>query len=205
MLGGKLYVATRADGTFAEMPGAGWIAPQLSPDGKFIGAVRGDELYVIDIEARREKQLTTGAGEFIAHGVAEFIAQEEMYRFDGFWWSPDSKLLVYQENDNTGVEVRYIATPSIPRCLRRRISIPGPGRRTQRCVWDSSRAKAARRGGLRGTARNSRTWRASNGTSPTRRSRSTCSIARSRRGSCWRSMRRLGRPANCCERGMWRG
>ncbi len=127
VLGGTLYVVTRADGTFAEMPGAGWIAPKLSPDGKFIGAVRGDELYVIDIEARREKQLTTGAGEFIAHGVAEFIAQEEMYRFDGFWWSPDSKLLVYQENDNTGVEVRYIGDPLHPEVPPAKNFYPRPG------------------------------------------------------------------------------
>ena len=127
VLGGKLYVVTRADGSVAEMPGAGWIAPQLSPDGKFIGAVRGDELFVIDIDARREKQLTSGAGEFIAHAVAEFAAQEELYRFDGFWWSPDSRSLSYQENDNTGVEVRYISDPLHPEAPPAKNFYPRPG------------------------------------------------------------------------------
>lgn len=114
LLGGKLYVVERASGAFQEMPGAGWIAPQLSPDGKWIGAARANELYVIDIAARKEKQLTTGANEVIHHAVAEFAAQEEMARFDGFWWSADSQSLAYQETDHTGVEVRYIADPLQP-------------------------------------------------------------------------------------------
>ena len=126
-LGGKLYVVARADGSFAVMPGAGWIAPQLSPDGKFIGAVRGNELFVIDIAARSERQLTTGATEFIHHGVAEFVAQEELFRFDGFWWSPDSKSLVYQETDHTGVEARYISDPLHPEVPPAKNFYPRPG------------------------------------------------------------------------------
>ncbi len=126
-LGGKLYVVARADGQFAEMPGAGWIAPQLSPDGKFIGAVRGNELFVIDIAARTERALTSGATEFLHHGVAEFVAQEELDRFDGFWWSPDSKSLVYQETDNAGVEIRYIADPLHPEEPPAKNFYPRPG------------------------------------------------------------------------------
>ena len=127
VLGGKLYVVTRADGSFAEMPGAGWIAPQLSPDGKFIGAVRGNELYVIEIATRAERQLTTGATDLLHHGVAEFVAQEELERFDGFWWSPDSKSLVYQETDHTGVEARYISDPLHPEEPPAKNFYPRPG------------------------------------------------------------------------------
>ena len=126
-LGSKLYLVTRADGTFVEMPGAGWIAPQLSPDGKFIGAARGNELWVIEIDARVERRLTIGATEFIHHAVAEFVAQEEMSRFDGFWWSPDSKFLAYQETDNSGVEVRYIADPLHPEAPPAKNFYPRPG------------------------------------------------------------------------------
>ncbi|MCW5558058.1 MAG: DPP IV N-terminal domain-containing protein, partial [Verrucomicrobiae bacterium] len=126
-LGGKLYVATRSDGMFAEMPGSGWIAPQLSPDGHFIGAVRGQELFVIEIATRTERQLTSGATEFVHHGVAEFVAQEELYRFDGFWWSPDSQSLVFQETDHAGVEIRYIADPLNPSEPPARNFYPRPG------------------------------------------------------------------------------
>ena len=58
--------------------------------------------------------LTSGATESLQHGVAEFVAQEEMDRHEGFWWSPDSQWIVYQETDNTGVESRFIADPLHP-------------------------------------------------------------------------------------------
>ncbi len=127
VLGGKLFVVTRADGTFAEMPGAGWIAPQLSPDGQFIGAVRGNELFVIEIAKKREQALTQGESSVLHHGVAEFIAQEELGRFEGFWWSPDSKFLAYQETDHTGVEIRYIADPLHPEVAPTKQFYPRPG------------------------------------------------------------------------------
>ena len=127
VLGGKLYVVTRADRAVVEMPGSGWIAPQLSPDGKFIGAARGNELFVIEIESRQERQLTTGANEFIGHATAEFVAQEELDRFDGFWWSPDSKSIAYQETDNTDVEIRYISDPLHPESAPAKNFYPRPG------------------------------------------------------------------------------
>src|SRR5688572_3598712 len=50
----------------------------------------------------------------LQHGVAEFVAQEEMDRHEGFWWSPDSHWIVYQETDNSGVETLFIADPLHP-------------------------------------------------------------------------------------------
>jgi len=37
--------------------------------------------------------------------LPEFIAQEEMHRFEGYWWSRDSKSLVFTRVDNSTVEV----------------------------------------------------------------------------------------------------
>ena len=48
------------------------------------------------------------------HGLAEFVAQEEMGRFSGYWWSPDSKFIAYEEADHEGVEVWYVADPAKP-------------------------------------------------------------------------------------------
>ena len=40
------------------------------------------------------RQLTFGAQESgRTHGLAEYIAQEEMGRQQGFWWSPDEQLV----------------------------------------------------------------------------------------------------------------
>lgn len=113
-LSSKLYVIARNDGSVTDLPGSGWIDPHFSPDGRAVAAVSGGELHVIDLETKRDTALTSGASETIQHGTAEFVAQEEMDRHQGFWWSPDSQLIAYQETDNSGVESRFIADPLHP-------------------------------------------------------------------------------------------
>ncbi|GAG18462.1 unnamed protein product, partial [marine sediment metagenome] len=52
-------------------------------------------------------QLTSGArGTGKTHGLAEYIAQEEMGRHHGFWWSKDGKWLAFAEVDETHIS-RY--------------------------------------------------------------------------------------------------
>src|SRR3954454_9518652 len=113
-LSGKLYVIARADGEVTGLPGTNWIDPNFSPDGRSVAAVSGGELHVIDLESKADTALTSGASETLHHGTAEFVAQEEMDRHHGFWWSPDSQSIAYQETDDRGVEARYIADPLHP-------------------------------------------------------------------------------------------
>ena len=113
-LSSKLYVITRSDSQVTELPGQSWIDPHFSPDGRAVAAVSGGEVHVIDLETKADLAVTSGATETLQHGVAEFVAQEEMDRHEGFWWSPDSQWIVYQETDNSGVETRFIADPLHP-------------------------------------------------------------------------------------------
>jgi dipeptidyl-peptidase 4 len=113
-LSSRLYLVARSDGRVTELPGRNWIDPHFSPDGRAIAAVSGGELHVIDLETQADIALTSGATETLQHGTAEFVAQEEMNRHEGFWWSPDSQSIAYQETDNTGVESRFIADPLHP-------------------------------------------------------------------------------------------
>ncbi|MEY2495231.1 MAG: dipeptidyl-peptidase 4 [Verrucomicrobiota bacterium] len=113
-LSSKLYVITRADSHVAELRGRNWIDPHFSPDGRAVAAVSGGELHVIDLETQTDVALTSGSSETVQHGLAEFVAQEEMDRHQGFWWAPDSQSIVYQETDNSGVESRFIADPLHP-------------------------------------------------------------------------------------------
>jgi dipeptidyl-peptidase-4 len=114
ILSGRLYLITRPDSRVTALPGDDWIDPRFSPNGQFIATVHADELHVIDLEKQTDLAVTFGASETIQHGLAEFVAQEEMDRREGFWWSPDSQSLVYQETDNAGVESRFIADPLHP-------------------------------------------------------------------------------------------
>src|SRR5256714_13328398 len=113
-LSSKIYDITRADGQIIELPGKNWIDPQFSPDGRAVAAVTGGELQVIELETKTDRVLNSGATETLQHGTAEFVAQEEMDRHHGFWWSPDSESIAYQETDNSGVERRFIADPLHP-------------------------------------------------------------------------------------------
>jgi dipeptidyl-peptidase-4 len=114
-LGGKLYVVSltgnRVD---TPLPGLDWLAPKLSPDGTKVAALRNGDIHVLDIATGRDAQITHGATATITNGEAEFVAQEEMERRDGFWWSPDSRFIAYEQADLSPVEPHYIADPLVP-------------------------------------------------------------------------------------------
>lgn len=92
------------------------LDPHFSPDGSFISFVRDGDIRILPPEGGRERRLTTGAAATLAHGLAEFIAMEEMGRYRGYWWSEDSRMIAYTEVDESGVEVwtraRYEASGS---------------------------------------------------------------------------------------------
>lgn len=113
-LSGKLYVVKRSDLSFTELPGAGWLDPRFSPGGSMVAGVIDRELHVVDLATNSLRALTSGATATLSHGAAEFVAQEEMSRNEGYWWSPDSKSLVYQQTDESEVETRFIANPLHP-------------------------------------------------------------------------------------------
>ncbi len=80
------------------------IDPQVSPDGRFVAFVRERNLWLAEIETGEEQQLTDDGDETIANGLAEFIAQEEMGRSTGFWWSPDSRHIAFLRIDESAIE-----------------------------------------------------------------------------------------------------
>ncbi len=77
--------------------------PQFSPRGRYVSFIRDQDLYAVDIASGVERRLTTGGGGLVSHGVAEFIAQEEMNRDTGYWWSPDERYVAYTRVDESPV------------------------------------------------------------------------------------------------------
>jgi len=99
-IGGSLFVR-QGEKTLSEVPGTqGAIDARLSPDGTKIAFVREDELYVVDIATGNLKKLTSGASNGLTNGLAEYVAQEEMGRGEGYWWSGDSQWLAYVQADS---------------------------------------------------------------------------------------------------------
>jgi dipeptidyl-peptidase-4 len=131
-LSNTLYVLDRATGKVQELKAGkdgAIVDPKWSPDGKRVGYVRGFDVYAYDLATDKETAVTTGGTQIKTHGLAEFVAQEEMGRFSGFWWSPDSKFIAYEEADHTGVEQWFVADPLKPDVPPTPQYYPRPGKK----------------------------------------------------------------------------
>lgn len=80
------------------------LDPRFSPQGNFISFIRDHNLYIYDIKKKQELQVSFSGTEERPFGVAEFVAQEEMGRYRGYWWSADEKFIAATEVDNRPVE-----------------------------------------------------------------------------------------------------
>ena len=129
-LSGKLHVFERATRQWRQLrtgPGT-LLDPKFSPDGNWVAYVLDQDVYAYDLAADREHRVTTGGTAAVAHGLAEFVAQEEMDRFSGYWWSPDSRAIAYEEADATAVEIWHVADPAHPEQAPPPSYYPRPGK-----------------------------------------------------------------------------
>lgn len=109
-LGGVFHLIDRRTGARTTVdPGGAAYDPQLSPDGDLIAFVRDGDLWIAP-RAGAPRRLTEHP-EGYEYGVAEFVAQEELGRRRGYWWSPDGSRLAFQRTDLRGVDTLYVADP----------------------------------------------------------------------------------------------
>ena len=90
----------------------------FSPDGNKLAFIRGHDLYVYDIQEKKELQLTTDGNDSLLNGTLSWVYWEEIFgRSDaGYRWSPDSKWIAYLQTDESGVSVQHYVdeTPWTP-------------------------------------------------------------------------------------------
>lgn len=132
-LSGELFVlelGSRAVAKLPSLPSPALFA-QISPDGRTVACVVDRDIWTIDFSDSSAapsvaKQLTFCAREEEkgveekkkkgkkSCGKPEFVAMEEMDRFEGFWFSPDGKRICFQETDESSVETLYIHNAALP-------------------------------------------------------------------------------------------
>ena len=110
-LAGDVYYYRLADGKHAASVKKLLDTPefetdiQLSPNSTYISYIREQNLFVLNIETGKETAITRQGGGHIKYGMAEFVAQEEMDRLTGYWWSPDERHIAFTRVDETPVKV----------------------------------------------------------------------------------------------------
>jgi dipeptidyl-peptidase-4 len=105
-LDGELYLVA-LDGSVSKLAAAGTdpLNPALSPEGRYLSFVRDGRLWVGPIGGAATAVTPKEAAETVHWGEAEFVAQEEMERSKGFWWSPGDKRIAVERFDEAPVGV----------------------------------------------------------------------------------------------------
>ena len=103
--------------------------PEFSPNGRFVSFVRANNIYLWDLSAKKETQLTNDGSQTILNGTLSWVYWEEIFgRHDsGYWWSPDSESIAYLQTDEAGVPVSTFVdfSPVNPRVIHQTYPKPG--------------------------------------------------------------------------------
>ncbi len=105
---GDYWILDRTANTLRKLGGAAakpssLLFAKFSPDGRRIGYVRENNLYVEDLATGAITALTSDGSRTTINGTFDWVYEEELGLRDGFRWSPDGATIAYWQLDATGV------------------------------------------------------------------------------------------------------
>lgn len=115
------------------------LNPRIAPDGEHVLYTTGSYLMLVDIGGELGDRITAVYSVSVEDedgnpaentwkiGLAEFVAGEEMDRYDGFWWAPDSQHVLFESFDTADEPTWHISDPADP-------EKPAAGRRYPRAL-----------------------------------------------------------------------
>lgn len=77
--------------------------PKFSPDGTMISYIRNSNLVVEPVSGKTERALTASKDPNILNGEVDWLYEEELEARSNYFWSPDSKRIVFLQSDETHV------------------------------------------------------------------------------------------------------
>jgi len=109
MIDGAIYRYVCADGSLHRVtdPGLRQTDLEVSSTSRYLSYVRAGNLIIYDVGTATEIQLTHDTDETVTNGLADFIAQEEMHRFEGHWWSSDDRHLLFTRVDTSAIPISH--------------------------------------------------------------------------------------------------
>ena len=76
---------------------------KFSPDGSRVAYVRGNDIYVEEIDRGTITPLTSDGSATIINGTSDWVYEEELDLRDAFRWSPDGRQIAFWNFDASGV------------------------------------------------------------------------------------------------------
>jgi dipeptidyl-peptidase-4 len=86
-----------------DAPASSLMFAKFSPDGKSVGFVRANNIYVQDLATDQIHAVTQDGAATLINGTTDWVTEEELSLRDAFRWSPDSHSIAYWQFDTTGV------------------------------------------------------------------------------------------------------
>ena len=109
---GDYWVLDRTSGSLTQLgktlPSSSLMFAKFSPDGKSVGYVSGNNIYVEDIANSTIKPLTSNGSVTLINGTFDWVYEEEFACRDGFRWSPDSKKIAFWQLDASSIRKFFI-------------------------------------------------------------------------------------------------
>jgi dipeptidyl-peptidase 4 len=90
------------------------VDPKFSPDSRWISFAGGHNLWAVNVETGKTRQLTNGGTVEMLKGELDWVYPEELDCRTAYWWSPDSTKIAYYEMDEKPVERYPIMDMSSP-------------------------------------------------------------------------------------------
>src|SRR5205814_4249525 len=81
---------------------------KFSPDGRMVGFVRDNNIYVTDLATGAETALTTDGSETVINGTSDWVYEEELDLRDAFRWSPDGRRIAFWRFDQAAIRPFYL-------------------------------------------------------------------------------------------------
>lgn len=77
---------------------------KFSPDGKRVGYVRENNLYVENLADGKIIQLTKDGSKTLINGTSDWVNEEELFLRDCWRWSPDSQSIAFWQFDASNIK-----------------------------------------------------------------------------------------------------
>ena len=135
---GDYWVFQRSTGRLIKLGGealpATLMFAKLSPDGRRVGYVRENNLFVEPVTGGDAIQLTTDGSTEVINGTFDWVYEEEFSCRDGWRWSPDGQQIAYWQLNTNGVKTFTLidyTTDSYP--ILKTFAYPKTGERNSAC------------------------------------------------------------------------